>query len=198
MHIPTCETQELEILSFNDALENEKNGSYEYDINKWIYVPNEYVDYRYILGTSHLQQDAAELLAMQHQIIGPLDLRVQRSDAADSLRHRQRAAEGDQRRVLRLHPGPQQDAQPHALPLRRRPGAIHPPAPGSLHFTQTGAAMGRALPGHVLEDEVGGGERVLKMVDGAAQSAGGKQGRPGIGVQGHGISSNYYRRNIVA
>ena len=51
MHIPTCETQKLQILSFNEALENEKNGSYEYDINKWIYVPNEYVDYRYILGT---------------------------------------------------------------------------------------------------------------------------------------------------
>ena len=51
MHIPTCETQKLEILSFSEALENEKNGSYEYDINKWIYVPNEYVDYRYILGT---------------------------------------------------------------------------------------------------------------------------------------------------
>lgn len=51
MHIPTCETQKLDILSFSEALENEKNGSYEYDINKWIYVPNEYVDYRYILGT---------------------------------------------------------------------------------------------------------------------------------------------------
>ena len=45
MHIPTCETQKLNVLSFSDALENEKNGSYEYDINKWIYVPNEYVDY---------------------------------------------------------------------------------------------------------------------------------------------------------
>lgn len=51
MHIPTCETQKLDILSFEEALENEKNGSYEYDISKWIYVPNEYVDYRYILGT---------------------------------------------------------------------------------------------------------------------------------------------------
>ena len=51
MHVPTCETKDLEILSFLDALENEKNGSLEYDITKWIYVPNEYVDYRYILGT---------------------------------------------------------------------------------------------------------------------------------------------------
>ena len=51
MHVPTCETKDLEILSFSDALENEKNGSLEYDITKWIYVPNEYVDYRYILGT---------------------------------------------------------------------------------------------------------------------------------------------------
>lgn len=51
MHIPTSETQKIEISSFEEALENEKNGSFEYDINKWIYVPNEYSEYRYILGT---------------------------------------------------------------------------------------------------------------------------------------------------
>ncbi len=51
MHIPAIETQKLQIISFSDALENEKNGSFEYDINKWIYVPNEYTEYRYILGT---------------------------------------------------------------------------------------------------------------------------------------------------
>lgn len=51
MHIPLCETTELEVLDFCEALNNEKNGSSEYDIKKWIYVPNTYSEYRYILGT---------------------------------------------------------------------------------------------------------------------------------------------------
>ncbi|MGN0527240.1 MAG: DUF1643 domain-containing protein [Acutalibacteraceae bacterium] len=51
MHIPVCETEDLEVLSFQEALQNECNGSFEYDRNKWIYVPNEYTEYRYILGT---------------------------------------------------------------------------------------------------------------------------------------------------
>jgi hypothetical protein len=51
MHIPTCETNELNIISFEDALLNEANGSFEYDREKWLYVPNAYTEYRYILGT---------------------------------------------------------------------------------------------------------------------------------------------------
>ena len=51
MHIPTCETENLKVLSFQEALQNECNGSFEYDRDKWIYVPNEYTEYRYILGT---------------------------------------------------------------------------------------------------------------------------------------------------
>lgn len=51
MHIPTCETNELNIISFEDALLNEAEGSFEYDRNKWLYVPNAYTEYRYILGT---------------------------------------------------------------------------------------------------------------------------------------------------
>ncbi len=51
MHIPTCETNELNIISFEEALLNEAEGSFEYDRKKWLYVPNAYTEYRYILGT---------------------------------------------------------------------------------------------------------------------------------------------------
>lgn len=50
MHIPTCESSELDILSFDEALK--KSGSRgDYDADKWLYVPDYYADYRYILGT---------------------------------------------------------------------------------------------------------------------------------------------------
>ena len=45
MHIPLCETNELEILTFDEALETEKRGTSEYDVKKWIYVPNTYSEY---------------------------------------------------------------------------------------------------------------------------------------------------------
>ncbi len=51
MHIPLCETNEMEILSFEEALKNEADGSFEYNREKWLYVPNAYTEYRYILGT---------------------------------------------------------------------------------------------------------------------------------------------------
>lgn len=51
MHIPLCETNEMKILSFEEALRTEGEGSYEYDREKWLYVPNAYTEYRYILGT---------------------------------------------------------------------------------------------------------------------------------------------------
>lgn len=51
MHIPLCETNNLDIIPFDEALENEANGSFEYDRKKWLYVPNAYTEYRYILGT---------------------------------------------------------------------------------------------------------------------------------------------------
>lgn len=49
MHIPQCPTNELEILTFSDALQ--KHGDTSYDREKWIYVPDFYSEYRYILGT---------------------------------------------------------------------------------------------------------------------------------------------------
>ncbi len=51
MHIPKCETEKLEIMSFYEALKAEADGSFDYDRGKWLYVPNAYTEYRYILGT---------------------------------------------------------------------------------------------------------------------------------------------------
>ncbi len=51
MHIPQCETTSLDIISFKDALKGESEGSFEYDTSKWLYIPNAYTEYRYILGT---------------------------------------------------------------------------------------------------------------------------------------------------
>ena len=50
-HIPFCETRDIDILKFDDALLHSLEKNDEYDISKWLYVPNFYSDYRYILGT---------------------------------------------------------------------------------------------------------------------------------------------------
>ena len=50
-HIPSGTTQELELVTFRQALEAADTPSDEYDIKKWIYAPNFYSEYRYILGT---------------------------------------------------------------------------------------------------------------------------------------------------
>lgn len=50
-HIPKGDTCNVNILGFNEALEKALQPSEEYDVSKWLYVPNEYSEYRYILGT---------------------------------------------------------------------------------------------------------------------------------------------------
>ena len=50
-HIPSGTTAELEVLTFQQALEAANTPSPEYDIEKWLYAPNFYSEYRYILGT---------------------------------------------------------------------------------------------------------------------------------------------------
>ena len=50
-HIPSGTTAELEVLTFQQALEAANTPSQEYDIEKWLYAPNFYSEYRYILGT---------------------------------------------------------------------------------------------------------------------------------------------------
>ena len=50
-HIPAGETGLLELVRFEDALERANHPSPDYDVSKWLYVPNFYSEYRYILGT---------------------------------------------------------------------------------------------------------------------------------------------------
>ncbi len=49
MHIPTTATKELSVLSFDEALIGSKYKNY--DVTRWLYVPDFYSEYRYILGT---------------------------------------------------------------------------------------------------------------------------------------------------
>ena len=51
MHIPSGTTAELELVTFQDALTAANTPSGDYDIEKWLYAPNFYSEYRYILGT---------------------------------------------------------------------------------------------------------------------------------------------------
>lgn len=50
MHIPSAPTAAQHILSFDEAMER-SGQSGGYDPEKWLYVPDFYADYRYILGT---------------------------------------------------------------------------------------------------------------------------------------------------
>ena len=50
MHIPSSATTEIEVLTFEEALASSVASS-EYDATKWLYAPNFYSEYRYILGT---------------------------------------------------------------------------------------------------------------------------------------------------
>ena len=50
MHIPSADTTEIEVLTFEEALASSIASS-EYDVEKWLYAPNFYSEYRYILGT---------------------------------------------------------------------------------------------------------------------------------------------------
>ncbi len=49
MHIPSALTKDIDVLSFEDAKVN--SGREDYDREKWIYIPDFYSEYRYILGT---------------------------------------------------------------------------------------------------------------------------------------------------
>ena len=51
MHIPSGLTTELSLVTFQQALEAANTPSPDYDIKKWLYAPNFYSEYRYILGT---------------------------------------------------------------------------------------------------------------------------------------------------
>ena len=49
MHIPKSETHDLHILSFEEA--KRESISERYDRSKWLYIPDFYTEYRYVLGT---------------------------------------------------------------------------------------------------------------------------------------------------
>ena len=50
-HVPSGDTAVLELVRFEDALAAAERPNPDYDITKWIYAPNYYSEYRYILGT---------------------------------------------------------------------------------------------------------------------------------------------------
>lgn len=52
MHIPSAPSQTVEIQEFYQALEkSEIQDHIRYNVKQWLYVPNDYDEYRYILGT---------------------------------------------------------------------------------------------------------------------------------------------------
>lgn len=51
MHIPQSDTQALTLELFQPALEAALRPAAAYDVSRWLYVPNTYSEYRYILGT---------------------------------------------------------------------------------------------------------------------------------------------------
>ncbi len=51
MHIPKGTTAQLELVTFQQALDAANTPNDSYDIEKWLYAPNFYSEYRYILGT---------------------------------------------------------------------------------------------------------------------------------------------------
>ena len=51
MHIPQATTDTLVLEPFFPALEAALLPSDAYDVSRWLYVPNRYSEYRYILGT---------------------------------------------------------------------------------------------------------------------------------------------------
>ena len=51
MHIPSVTTDKVQVLSFEEALGEANKQQDEYEVEKWLYVPPFYSEYRYILGT---------------------------------------------------------------------------------------------------------------------------------------------------
>ena len=51
MHIPNGTTDTMELVTFQEALNAADTPNDAYDVTRWIYAPNFYSEYRYILGT---------------------------------------------------------------------------------------------------------------------------------------------------
>ena len=50
-HIPTMDIRTLGNIGFDGQLRLAMEPNEEYDVDKWLFVPNTYTEYRYILGT---------------------------------------------------------------------------------------------------------------------------------------------------
>ena len=50
-HIPTVDIRQLGDISFDRQLELARQPNRDYDGDRWLFVPNTYTEYRYILGT---------------------------------------------------------------------------------------------------------------------------------------------------
>ena len=50
-HIPTMDIRQLGDISFDRQLELARQPNRDYDVDRWLFVPNTYTEYRYILGT---------------------------------------------------------------------------------------------------------------------------------------------------
>ncbi len=50
-HIPGCDIRSFTDIDFDRELKTALEQSDEYDMNRWLFVPNTYTEYRYILGT---------------------------------------------------------------------------------------------------------------------------------------------------
>lgn len=55
-HVPTVDTRSYENIAFSKALKNALCPSKLYDVTRWLFVPNTYTEYRYILGTRGINQ----------------------------------------------------------------------------------------------------------------------------------------------
>ena len=54
-HIPKTDTSECELLTFDEAWEKSEVENENYDVDKWVYVPPFYSEYRYVLGTTGIK-----------------------------------------------------------------------------------------------------------------------------------------------
>lgn len=50
-HVPTVDIRRLGDIRFDTQLERALRPSPDYDVSQWLFVPNQYTEYRYILGT---------------------------------------------------------------------------------------------------------------------------------------------------